>query len=179
MGINLATRVTLLRLFLVPLFVMAGAYRRYELATVLFVTAGLTDALDGFLARALRQRSRLGAVLDALADKALILGAFGVLSLVPGALRVPLWLTILVVSRDVLIVLTAVSLFASTGRRDFTASWLGKATTFVQIVYLSSVLLLNVLARDYQPLAVLEWVTAALTVASGLSYVAGLVRQQD
>ena len=177
MALNLATRITLTRLILAPAFVTAAAYHRYRVAVVLFVIAGLTDALDGMVARALNQRTRTGAVLDVLADKFLLSSAFIVLCLVPGTVRVPVWLTILVFSRDILIILVIFALFVITGRRDFAPSKLGKATTLVQIVYVTWVLAANAVGLAPGPLVWLRWITGGITVASGLGYMTSITRQ--
>src|ERR1051325_5351655 len=103
-----ANQLTLLIMLLIPAFVILVLYGHLGWALVVFVVAGMTDALDGVIARRSSQRSQLGAWLDPMADKLLLVTTFVVLTL-PGldlANRLPLWLTVLVISRDVVIVLT-------------------------------------------------------------------------
>src|SRR6185295_1714878 len=114
---NLANQLTFLRLVAVPFFVLAVLESRFALALVLFVGATVTDALDGLTARLMKQRTPLGALLDPAADKLLLTSAFVLLTDYPSMFkpielvqRIPLWLTILTISRDVLIVCISVAL---------------------------------------------------------------------
>jgi cardiolipin synthase (CMP-forming) len=161
--------LTLLRICLAPFLVAAILEGHYELSFVLFVAAGCTDALDGLLARWLKQRSMLGHYLDPVADKLLLSTLFLVL-LHKGLM--PVTVTVLVFGRDVAILLVAALLYAAVGRREFHPSVFGKANTLAQIAAVAAVLLLQ-LANAY-------WVvifrrtaldaTVVLTVASGLHY---------
>src|SRR6266699_1060563 len=103
-----ANQLTLLRMFLIPAFVILVVYGYLGWALTVFVTAGITDALDGVIARRSGQKTTLGAWLDPMADKLMLVSAFVVLTLpnVGLANRLPLWLTALVISRDVCIVIT-------------------------------------------------------------------------
>src|SRR5262245_19876275 len=131
-----ANQLTLLRMFLIPGFVILVIYAHLGWALVVFVTAGLTDALDGVIARRSGQKTTLGAWLDPMADKLLLVTTFVVLTL-PGlglANRLPVWLTVLIISRDVGIVLTVAIVNLAVGRRTFRPSILGKAATAIYIV---------------------------------------------
>ena len=130
-----ANQLTLLRLALVPVFALCMLYGRPGWALVVFAVAAVTDALDGLLARR-SGPTTLGAWLDPMADKLLLATMFIVLTL-PGlglTSRIPLWLTVLVISRDVAIVLTVAIFNLAVARRTFTPSFLGKAATAVYLV---------------------------------------------
>ena len=162
--------LTLMRICLAPFLVAAFLEGHFLLSFILFVAAGLTDALDGLLARLLKQRSMLGQYLDPVADKLLLSTLFLVLfykGLMPGTV------TVLVFGRDVGILLVAAILYAAVGRREFHPSIFGKANTLAQISAVAAVLLHQVTPPWY-------WVTVTrrlalsatigLTVASGLHY---------
>jgi cardiolipin synthase len=165
--------ITLLRLALTPFFVLATLSDSYDLALGLFVVAGLSDALDGLLARVLGMHSLLGTYLDPIADKTLLVSAFVVLTLPhPGAVVIPLWLTVLALSRDILILLVALLLYLGAGIRSFAPSVWGKATTVLQVVTVGMVLIAN--ATGGIPRVVLLWLFYAalgLTIVSGLDYI--------
>ena len=166
---TLANQFTILRLALVPFFVLAVLDGRYGWALALLVIAGLSDFLDGLLARWLKQRTPLGSYLDPIADKLLLSTSFVVLAV---AQNVPWTLTILVLSRDLLIVAVALVIIIGAGFRPFPPSFLGKACTTAQIVAVFVVVLEEVAPRDWLALlkVVLLWTTAALTVLSGFHY---------
>jgi cardiolipin synthase (CMP-forming) len=161
--------LTLLRICLAPFLVAAILESHYLLSFVLFVAAGLTDALDGTLARVLKQRSMLGHYLDPVADKLLLSTIF--LVLLHKSL-IPITVTVLVFGRDVGILMVAAILYAAVGRREFNPSVFGKANTIAQISAVAAVLL--------HQLTTAYWVscfrtlaldaTIVLTVASGLQY---------
>jgi cardiolipin synthase len=166
--------LTLLRICLAPFLVAAILEQHYALSFGLFVAAGLTDALDGLLARLLKQRSLLGEYLDPVADKLLLSTLFLVLMHMT---LIPVTVTVLVFGRDLGILVVAAILYAATGRREFAPSLLGKANTLVQVSAVAAVLLQAMLL---QRMVTLHWVaifeawalyaTMALTVASGLHY---------
>lgn len=133
---------------LVPVFVSLLFYQRFFIALAVFVLAGLTDGLDGLLARRFDQRSQLGTILDPIADKLMLVTAFIVLSMrsvyptpVPSHLPVPFWVTVAVISRDVFIIVGAVAINIVTGFRGFRPSLLGKINTTVQIVAIGIIML--------------------------------------
>jgi cardiolipin synthase len=139
--------LTVFRMVLIPVFVTMLFYQRFILALAVFVCAGLTDGLDGLLARRFDQRSQLGTVLDPIADKLMMVTAFIVLSMrsifpppVPSHLPVPFWVTVTVISRDVFIIVGAAAINIMTGFRGFRPSWLGKVNTTVQIVAIAAIM---------------------------------------
>jgi cardiolipin synthase len=137
------------------------------------LVAGLTDALDGLIARWGRQKTTLGAWLDPMADKLLLTSAFIVLT-VPGTTltqRIPLWLTILIISRDIVIVLTVAVVNLAVGRRTFAPSAFGKAATASYIVTGLLFMVFNYLERPSVLLDVGVYVSLALTVVSSLHYI--------
>ncbi len=161
--------LTLLRICMAPFLVAAILESHYLLSFVLFVAAGLSDALDGLLARVLKQRSMLGHYLDPVADKLLLSTIF--LVLLHKSL-IPITVTVLVFGRDVAILLVAAILYAAVGRREFQPSIFGKANTLAQIGAVAAVLLSQLTAAHW-----ITWcrtatldATMALTVASGLHY---------
>jgi cardiolipin synthase len=126
-----ANQLTLLRLALVPVFALCMLYGLPGWALIVFVVAGVTDAFDGLIARRTGQLTTLGAWLDPMADKLLVATMFVMLTL-PGlglTVRLPLWLTVLVLSRDIAIVLTVAVVNMAVARRTFRPSLLGKAAT--------------------------------------------------
>lgn len=166
---TLANQLTLLRLLLIPFFALAILGGNYGWGLGLLVAAGLTDFLDGLLARRLEQRTPLGATLDPIADKLLLSTAFIVLA-VGGA--VPWWLSILVLSRDFLILAVALAIIVGAGFRSFRPSLYGKACTTVQILTVLVVVLVELLpaAGLAGVKQFLLWLTAALTLVSGVHY---------
>ena len=143
--VTLPNVLTVTRMVMIPLFVTALYYQRFSLALAIFVTAGVTDAVDGFLARRFNQGSQLGQILDPIADKLLLVTSFITLSM-PGIiaktnhLPVPFWVTAAVVGRDVFIVVGAAAINIVTGFRGFRPSLLGKVNTVVQIAAITIIL---------------------------------------
>lgn len=170
MRVNLPIALTLTRLLLVPVFVLMVISGRFLAGLAIFVVAGVTDVLDGWVARRMALSSRVGAVLDPLADKLLVASAYVALTVVPGRVAVPVWLTLVVMARDVLIGLVALVLFLRTGRKEFRPSRLGKATMAAQWAFIVYVLAANALAIPAGPLPALVAATALITLASGASY---------
>ena len=165
---TLANQLTLLRLALIPFFAVAVLGRRYDWALALLLAAGVSDALDGILARSLRQRTALGAYLDPIADKLLLSTGFVVL-----AIRgdVPWTLAILVLGRDVVIVAIALVLVLAAGLRPVPSLY-GKACTSAQVLAVIAVVAVQVIpgAALVWTKDLLLWLTAALTVLSGVHY---------
>ena len=133
---------------LIPVFVSLLFYQRFIIALAIFVLAGLTDGLDGLLARRFDQRSQLGTILDPIADKLMLVTAFIVLSMrsvfpqpIPSHLPVPFWVTVAVISRDVFIIVGAAAINIVTGFRGFRPSLLGKVNTTVQIIAIGIIML--------------------------------------
>jgi cardiolipin synthase len=165
---------TALRIALIPVFGWLWFTGRHGAALWCFAVGALTDVLDGFLARALNQKSRLGALLDPVADKLTLLVAFLVGAHVGG---VPWWLAALVIGRDVVLSLgAALFAFAVRGRLDpkrWQPTRLGKYSTFFQLSTIGLALLAR--AGDLEALrpyvGALVLISAALTAASGLQYI--------
>ena len=168
-----ANQLTLLRMFLIPAFVILVVYGYLGSALAVFVTAGLTDALDGVIARRSGQKTTLGAWLDPMADKLLLVTTFIVLTL-PGlglANRLPIWLTVLIISRDVGIVLTVAIVNLAVGPRTFKPSPLGKAATAIFILACVVVMLFNYLGYPSRFVDAAIWISLVITLASGVDYV--------
>ncbi len=169
-------QLTLLRLLFIPFIVISILDQEYGWALGLFVLAGLTDILDGLLARWLKQKTVLGQYLDPIADKLLLSTLFLVLSF---AGKIPWKFTVLVFSRDVGIVVTSAIVYATTSLREFSPSIYGKANTVAQILTLFFVMLRELTAAPW--VAFVRdaglWITAALTVISGVHYIILLNRR--
>lgn len=173
MVMTYANQLTILRMVFVPCFVILLIYGYPRLATLLFLIAGITDGLDGLLARKLKQKTALGSFLDPMADKLLLAAAFVTLSVpsIPLVLHIPTWLTVLTISRDVLIALSALVIHLHTQHSKFPPSLLGKCTTAVQLMTVAVCMLANFelkLAVTVFPLVMYS--TLAFTLASGLHY---------
>jgi cardiolipin synthase len=170
---TLANQLTLLRMLLIPAFVLLTLYGEFGWALATFVTAGITDALDGLAARTAHQKSDLGAWLDPAADKLLLVTTFVVLTLPNIGLvnRLPLWLTILVISRDVGIVLTVAIVNLAVGPKTFRPSPLGKVATGTFIAACVIVMFFNYLGRTSLWVDTAIWVSLVITLASGIDYI--------
>src|SRR3981081_208939 len=131
-------QITLLRLGCLPFFLILISYEQYRWALLVLVAAGLSDAVDGLLARKLNQRSPLGAYLDPIADKLLLSSSFIILAFKQ---KLAWWLTIIVLSRDVLILMVAVVILLISGYRPFPPSIYGKLATALQILLVFMVVL--------------------------------------
>jgi cardiolipin synthase len=174
--LNLPNVLSILRMGLVPLFIIAVVDGEMVKALVIFAAAGITDLLDGFIARFYRQQTLLGSYLDPIADKMLLTSAYVVLTIpaLNPVLTIPVWVTVLVIARDVLIVVLAGVLHIVTGQRSFPPLKIGKITTSAQIATVA-VVLIGLAFRAHRFLALLApaliYATAALTVLSGVSYI--------
>ena len=147
--VTLPNLLTMFRMGLVPVFVSLLFYQKFVWGLVAFVVAGVTDMLDGLLARRFNQKSQLGTILDPIADKLLLVTSFVVLSLptiipsqhTPSHLPVPFWVTAAVISRDIFIIVGVAAINIVTGFRSFRPSWLGKVNTTIQIFAIVSILI--------------------------------------
>jgi cardiolipin synthase len=146
--ITLPNVLTIFRMALTPVFVSLLFYQKFIWALTAFVVAGITDGLDGLLARRFKQQSELGRILDPIADKMMLVTSFVVLSMrgvfpnpLPKHLPVPFWVTITVISRDIFILVGAAAINMVSGFRAFRPSFLGKVSTVVQIVAVAAVIL--------------------------------------
>jgi cardiolipin synthase len=164
---------------LVPVFVSLLFYQRFILALGVFVLAGVTDGLDGLLARRFDQRSQLGTILDPIADKLMLVTSFVVLSMrsvfpqpLPPHLPVPFWVTVAVISRDVFIVVGAAAINIVTGFRGFRPSFLGKVNTAVQIFAIAAIIFAaSVPFGTGYYLPTIYFIVFAFAVLSGAHYV--------
>ncbi len=165
--------LTLLRLIFVPVTVIAVIEGKYGWALALFITAGITDALDGLLARLLEQKTVLGQYLDPIADKLLLSTMFLVLA---SRHRIPAWVTVLVFSRDIIILIVCTLLYAIGVMRVFRPSLFGKANTVVQVVTVPLVMLHEISSAPWimEAKRIGIYLTIALTVVSGIHYVVRL-----
>ena len=173
-----ANQLTLLRMLLVPAFVILVIYTHFGWALAVFVTAGVTDALDGLLARLADQKTSLGAWLDPMADKLLLLSAFIVLAW-PGlglTNRLPVWLTVCIISRDVTIVGTVAIVNLAIGPRTFRPSVFGKIATAIYIVTAVAAMLFNYLGYHSVITDVLVWTSLAITIISAMHYIGHAAR---
>jgi cardiolipin synthase len=173
-----ANQLTLLRLLLVPVFALCMLYGLPGWALVTFVVAGITDLFDGLIARQTGQLTTLGAWLDPMADKLLLATMFVMLTM-PGLgilVRLPLWLTVLVLSRDIAIVLTVAIVNLAVARRTFKPSLLGKAATVVYVVTGVTTLFANYLGERLLVVDICVYTALAITLASGMQYAIQIAR---
>ncbi len=171
---NLANWISIFRILMVPVFIGTIVYydpqREYlrSAALLIFFLAVISDGVDGFIARTRSQKTRLGSFLDPMADKLLLSSSFITLALAHNLqfdIRLPLWIPILVISRDVILALGSFLIFIITQDLKIVPSLLGKATTFFQMTSIIAVLL----QWRFSPLL---WNTAAFfTVVSGFDYI--------
>ena len=167
---GLANWLTIVRILLIPVFVTLLVYNRVLLAFSTFALAGVTDTLDGYIARSRGTKTRLGAFLDPLADKLLLTASFVTLTYkYPRIL--PFWLTAIVLSRDLVLILVAVLVMLTGGRVHPAPTTLGKTSTLFQMVTVGVALLVAAHVRILEPvLLALLLATAALTIGSGVQY---------
>jgi cardiolipin synthase (CMP-forming) len=172
-ALTAANQLTLLRMLLIPAFVILVVYGHLGWALIVFATAGLTDAFDGLVARRSGQKTSLGAWLDPMADKLLLVTTFLVLTM-PGlglTNRLPIWLTVLLISRDVGIVLTVAIVNLAIGRRTFRPSIFGKIATATYILTAVVAMFFNYLGYHSLVFDTLVYASLAITLISGLHYV--------
>ncbi|MCO6511785.1 MAG: CDP-alcohol phosphatidyltransferase family protein [Aridibacter famidurans] len=167
--------LTFLRMALIPVFASLLYYGYSGWALAVFIAAGISDGVDGFIARRYGQESELGTIIDPIADKLLMTVAFVILTL-PNALYptrhlpVPFWVTAAVIGRDILIVTVAGAINIMTGFRGFRPSWLGKVSTIVQVLAVG--LILAAAVSDYTAyLPTVYVVVVILAAASGFHYI--------
>jgi len=164
-------QLTILRMISAPVFVALTLDGHLRAAVVVFILAGLTDAFDGLIARYYKQRTMLGAILDPLADKLLLGSAFVALSFADKVrVHIPKWLTVMVLSRDVIIVVSALAIAFVSNRKGFSPTRLGKASTAAQMICVGLAFAANLIAIPKEVLDVVFAVTGVLTVGSGFHY---------
>jgi cardiolipin synthase len=168
-----ANQLTLLRMLLIPAFVILVLYGHIGWALLVFGLAGITDGLDGVIARRAGQKTQLGAWLDPMADKLLLVTTFIVLT-VPGlnlANPLPLWLTVTVISRDVVIVLTVTIVNLAIGPKTFRPSIYGKMATAIYILTAVVAMLFNYLGTHSVVVDLFVYASLAITLISSLHYI--------
>jgi len=174
--LTVPNQLTFLRLAFIPFFIMAIHYERFGLALAVLITAGITDTLDGWLARGLNQKTPLGAYLDPIADKLMLSSSYFVLALHG---KIHWWLTIMVLGRDVLILVAAAAILITVGYRPFPPSIYGKANTFFELLLVFLVLVLAV--WDNRMLWILRdvcgYLVAAFATISGFHYCVAVARR--
>ena len=170
---TVANQLTLLRMLLIPAFIVLIVEGELGWALAIFATAGITDALDGLIARRWGTRTTLGAWLDPMADKLMLVSSFVVLTLPNLGLanRLPIWLTALIISRDVGIVITVAIVNLAVGRRTFRPSVFGKIATAVYIVTVSVAMLYNYLGYQSAVVVACIYASLAITLISGFHYI--------
>ena len=169
-GLNIPNLLTLLRIILVPVVVILLMQELFLDALIVCVIAGITDGLDGFLARKLNQMTPLGAYLDPLADKALLTTSFVTLAIL-GA--IPGWLAVVVLSRDFIILFGVSIMFLMSIPFVVAPSFVSKITTCCQFALVCVVLVYLSFAgaNEWRVLSFLCWLTATATIVSGLHYI--------
>ena len=159
--------ITVLRIILVPIFVIYMINNNTLASLIIFIIASISDALDGFIARVFHQKSNLGAHLDPLADKILLMTAYITLAILK---MIPSWLAVLTISRDVIILLGVLILYLNRYPVKIHPSLLSKATTVIQVGTILVVLSHGYLNIDFLRIYAF-WLVALLTIASGLQYI--------
>src|SRR5271168_5152970 len=167
---NLPNFITLARMLMTPLAVMMIISQRFFPAFLIFILAGVSDAIDGFIAKRFALRSELGAYLDPLADKALLISIYVSLAIYAG---LPAWIAITVVSRDVMILVAVLVSWLMDKPVEIRPVWESKFNTAAQIALAGYALGVRAYGLNPQPLQTyLEWTVAATTLASGGIYIA-------
>jgi cardiolipin synthase (CMP-forming) len=167
--LTVPNQLTFLRLAFLPFFILAIHYERYGLGLGILILAGLTDGLDGLLARGLNQKTPLGAYLDPIADKLLMFSSYLTLAL---HAKIKWWIVILVLGRDVLLLVASAVILITVGYRPFPPSLYGKATTFFELLLIVMVLVNEL--TDIHSLEIAEqvcgYMVAAFVIFSGFHY---------
>ena len=173
MKFNVPNLISLLRMALVPVFVITVLDGDLRGALVIFGIAGLSDALDGFVARFWKQQTPLGAYLDPAADKLLLVTAYVVLAIpnLHAGYVIPAWVSALVIARDIVIVVVALLMYLEGGVSRFPPSPISKLNTLAQVTAVLLVLSSGVTARVEAAAMISVFVVAVLTVTSGVDYI--------
>ena len=167
---NIPNLITLLRIMLVPVIVILLIQGSFFHALIVFIVASLSDALDGFLARVLKQQTVLGAYLDPIADKALLASSFVTLSVLH---VIPSWLAVIVISRDFIILLGILVLSIMSINVEIRPAFVSKITTAMQLITVLLVLSIPCFHIEINEMwfQAAYWITAVLTILSGLNYI--------
>jgi CDP-diacylglycerol--glycerol-3-phosphate 3-phosphatidyltransferase len=192
-------KITIARILMIPLFVMmaiyygrsvtAGAPEEWQrwCATAIFLIAAASDGVDGYIARRYNQRSRLGVILDPIADKGLLLAGIITLSLSNWRFEFPVWFPVLVVARDVIVVAGAIALHMLNGSVRVKPSWTGKIATVLQMIAIGCVMLQLDLFQTVVPVGGWKinlhfldfpvWLAGIFTAVSGFGYIVDGLQQ--
>jgi len=164
--------ITLLRLASLPFFLLFISEGRFGIALIIFVAAGISDGIDGYLARRFDMRSALGAYLDPIADKLLLISSYLFLAIpsFPAHVKVPIWLAFIVISRDILLLMVALLLILTSSKHRFPPTWLGKVTTVTLIVAVLFVLCANIWSWPSAIVWIAYGAAATTVVLSGFDY---------
>jgi cardiolipin synthase (CMP-forming) len=174
-----ANQLTILRIVFVPVFIILLVYNEIGWALGTFVIAGITDVLDGVIARRFAQKTSIGAVLDPLADKLLMTSSIVILSLPQMDFQntIPRWLMIIIIFRDAFILLVSLLVVLMVGWRVFTPSIYGKASTVMQVFTVFAVLYTNWQHMVVPELTIVFYMTGLTTGFSGIHYLVRALRQ--
>jgi len=165
---NLANRITILRLLVIPFFIMAILYSRLEIALIIFALAALSDGVDGYIARKYNQKTELGRILDPLADKILIISALICLSVsktIAPSFKLPPYVPIIIISRDAIIILGVLLIYVIKGEINIKPTLISKITTFFQMLTIIAVLM------SFQFSSILWNLAIGFTLVSGIDYI--------
>ena len=165
---NLPNILTLARILMIPFFVIFIINERFGWALITFIIAGITDGIDGLIARITHQRTELGAYLDPIADKLLLFSAFITLAIIK---IIPSWLVVIVITRDVIIVVGFLVMLLTNYHPKINPSLLSKVTTIFQIITIALVLLTGYYPVYKQISTAVIYGTAVMTVLSGSHYI--------
>lgn len=166
--INLPNIITFVRIIIIPVFVTCLIYKQYSFALYVFILAALSDVLDGLTARLTGQKTHLGAFLDPLADKFMLITSFVLFSIYNW---IPNWLTIVVISRDIIIISGWFLLYIAYNKTRISPSIIGKAANASQFILIAYILLSINIPSLHPPSGWLLWLVALLTISSGLQYI--------
>jgi cardiolipin synthase (CMP-forming) len=179
MALNFANKITIFRILAVPFFIASVLYYDPQRDILRFISLGIfllavaSDAIDGYIARTQKQETKAGSILDPLADKLLIISAFICLYVVdgfPGGIKFPLWVILVVISRDAIILIGSMLIYIVHGNLEIMPTRWGKATTFFQMLSVVGILL------QWQVSFTFWYLTAAFTAISGFGYIRKGVR---
>jgi len=164
---NLPNFLTILRIFMVPLFAYLILNQRMSWALSVFAVASITDGLDGYIARVYDLKTRLGSFLDPLADKLLLLTSYILLGILG---HLPIWLTYVVVARDMVILSGIIYLYLTNKKMEISPTILGKITTFVQLITILLLLFSDLYPGILYVLPSLYLINLFVTLVSGIHY---------
>jgi cardiolipin synthase len=166
--LNIPNTLTILRVLLVPIFVISLLNRHFGWSLVIFVVAGITDAIDGVIARIAHQKTTLGEYLDPIADKLLLTSAFVALAILK---TIPSWLAVIVLTRDVIISLGFIILFLMDRKPEIRPTTFSKANTVIQVLTIALALFSRIQVSVSGLVSGMIWVAAGTTILTGLQYI--------